>query len=74
MGEEKYLMFNQPFLLCPEGHAVYIRAWNRGSDFSRGIRDGRKCRYCEKVYSIEELAEPDEKDLIRLGLDTRNSH
>jgi hypothetical protein len=46
----------QPFMHCPRGHRVYIRAWNRYSDVKRGITDGRKCRECDRIYDTKELS------------------
>ncbi len=46
----------QPFLYCPQGHRVFLRVWNSGSDLSRDIRQGRKCLECDKVYDLEDLS------------------
>jgi hypothetical protein len=43
------------YMLCPKGHRVYIRAWNRFSDPEKNIIEGRRCQFCNEVYSIRDL-------------------
>jgi len=50
-GKLVRLGFGQEYMLCPEGHVVYLRIWNM---YRKGTR---RCRECERDYELSELRE-----------------